>query len=187
MFLLVCSNTLHLNILLSLWVWLLFQATISDLVQISPEDFSKFSAVAIEDNINEKYANKVRYFQLPQTACALIFWLGTFFVFFFFQRSYKKSVCAFVSMTCSSHQMAWLGTVLVWSTLTVRPNGKMHHDACKSRFRWLWWPVKFRMIVFRPFKGEILLGKITSGTENGIKSKSFRDRVICLEWILTVS
>ncbi|EEP76656.1 conserved hypothetical protein [Uncinocarpus reesii 1704] len=26
---------------------------------ISPEDFSKFSAIAIEDNINEKYANKV--------------------------------------------------------------------------------------------------------------------------------
>lgn len=34
--------------------------TISDLIQISPEDFSKFSAIAIEDNINEKYANKVR-------------------------------------------------------------------------------------------------------------------------------
>lgn len=30
--------------------------------------------------------------------------------------------------------------------------------------------VKFRMIVFRPFKGEILLGKIASGTEHGIKS-----------------
>ena len=35
------------------------QTTISDLIQISPEDFSKYSAVAIEDNINEKYANKV--------------------------------------------------------------------------------------------------------------------------------
>lgn len=35
------------------------QTTISDLVQIPPEDFSKLSAVAIEDNINEKYANKV--------------------------------------------------------------------------------------------------------------------------------
>lgn len=31
-------------------------------------------------------------------------------------------------------------------------------------------PVKFRMIVFRPFKGEIMLGKISSGTEHGIKS-----------------
>lgn len=37
----------------------LLQTTISDLIQISPEDFSKYSAVAIEDNINEKYANKV--------------------------------------------------------------------------------------------------------------------------------
>jgi DNA-directed RNA polymerase III subunit RPC8 len=26
------------------------------------------------------------------------------------------------------------------------------------------------MIVFRPFKGEIMLGKIASGTEHGIKS-----------------
>ncbi|MCJ1254457.1 DNA-directed RNA polymerase III subunit rpc25 [Lignoscripta atroalba] len=33
--------------------------TISDLVQISPEDFQKPSAEAIEDNINAKYANKV--------------------------------------------------------------------------------------------------------------------------------
>lgn len=31
--------------------------------------------------------------------------------------------------------------------------------------------VKFRMIVFRPFKGEIILGKITSATEQGIKSE----------------
>ncbi|KFY41487.1 hypothetical protein V495_04911 [Pseudogymnoascus sp. VKM F-4514 (FW-929)] len=32
---------------------------ISDLVQITPEDFSKPSKQAIEDNINAKYANKV--------------------------------------------------------------------------------------------------------------------------------
>lgn len=35
------------------------QTTISDLVQISPEDFQKPSAESIEDNINAKYANKV--------------------------------------------------------------------------------------------------------------------------------
>lgn len=40
-------------------ILLTFQTTISDLIQIRPEDFSKFSAEAIEDNINEKYANKV--------------------------------------------------------------------------------------------------------------------------------
>jgi DNA-directed RNA polymerase III subunit RPC8 len=57
MFLLVSA----LYILTESWSNILtcLQATISDLVQIRPEDFSKFSAVAIEDNINEKYANKV--------------------------------------------------------------------------------------------------------------------------------
>lgn len=40
----------------------------SDLVQIAPEDFSKLSSVAIEDNINEKYANKVRlYLSMQKT------------------------------------------------------------------------------------------------------------------------
>ena len=42
------------------------QTTISDLVQISPQDFSKYSAVAIEDNLNEKYANKV---SIPRGEC----------------------------------------------------------------------------------------------------------------------
>ena len=35
------------------------QTTISDLVQISPEDAEKPSGESIEDNINAKYANKV--------------------------------------------------------------------------------------------------------------------------------
>ncbi|KAG9815579.1 hypothetical protein KCU98_g15835, partial [Aureobasidium melanogenum] len=33
--------------------------TIADLIQISPQDFEKRSAQAIEDNINAKYADKV--------------------------------------------------------------------------------------------------------------------------------
>lgn len=35
------------------------QTTISDLVQISPEDIEKPSGESLEDNINAKYANKV--------------------------------------------------------------------------------------------------------------------------------
>ena len=35
------------------------QTKIADLVQITPEDFGKDAAQAIEDNINAKYANKV--------------------------------------------------------------------------------------------------------------------------------
>ena len=37
------------------------KTTVSDLVQISPDDFQKSSAEAIEDNINAKYANKVYF------------------------------------------------------------------------------------------------------------------------------
>ena len=31
--------------------------------------------------------------------------------------------------------------------------------------------VEFRLVVFRPFKGEVLLGRITSGTQDGINSE----------------
>ncbi|KAL1981954.1 hypothetical protein VTN96DRAFT_1966 [Rasamsonia emersonii] len=94
-------------------------ATISDLIQISPEDFSKFSSVAIEDNINAKYANKVIQ---------------------------KIGLCiGFYDLLESSDGLIGHGTGLVNVN------------------------VKFRLIVFRPFKGEIILGKITSSSENGIK------------------
>ncbi|KAJ5975255.1 DNA-directed rna polymerase III 25 kd polypeptide [Penicillium waksmanii] len=93
--------------------------TISDLIQISPEDFSKLSAVAIEDNINEKYANKVIQ---------------------------KVGLCvSFYDLLESSDGLIGHGTGLVNVN------------------------VKFRVIVFRPFKGEIVMGKISSGTEHGIK------------------
>ncbi|KUL85666.1 hypothetical protein ZTR_08883 [Talaromyces verruculosus] len=94
-------------------------ATISDLVQIRPEDFSKFSAVAIEDNINEKYANKVIQ---------------------------KIGLCiGFYDLLKSSDGLIGHGTGLVNVNVT------------------------FRIIVFRPFKGEILLGKIASSSEEGLK------------------
>lgn len=41
------------------------QTTISDLVQISPEDVEKPSGESIEDNINAKYANKVDIISFP--------------------------------------------------------------------------------------------------------------------------
>ncbi|EED16055.1 DNA-directed RNA polymerase III subunit 22.9 kDa, putative [Talaromyces stipitatus ATCC 10500] len=93
--------------------------TISDLVQIRPEDFSKFSAVAIEDNINEKYANKVVQ---------------------------NIGLCiGFYDLLKSSDGLIGHGTGLVNVNVT------------------------FRLIVFRPFKGEILLGKITGSSEEGLK------------------
>jgi DNA-directed RNA polymerase III subunit RPC8 len=93
--------------------------TISDLVQIAPEDFAKFSAVAIEDNINEKYANKV---------------------------------------------IQGIGLCICFYDLLESSDGLIGHGTGLVNVN-----VQFRLIVFRPFKGEILLGRIASATENGIK------------------
>ncbi|CAG7949862.1 unnamed protein product [Penicillium nalgiovense] len=111
--------------------------TISDLIQISPEDFSKFSAVALEDNINAKYANKVIQ---------------------------KIGLCiSFYDLLESSDGLIGHGTGLV------NVNGRLCQHFLKSEIFTDYHTVKFRMIVFRPFKGEIMLGKISSGTEHGIK------------------
>ncbi|KAJ5337682.1 hypothetical protein N7452_004410 [Penicillium brevicompactum] len=111
--------------------------TISDLIQISPEDFSKFSAVAIEDNINAKYANKVIQ---------------------------KIGLCiSFYDLLESSDGLIGHGTGLV------NVNGMSLCCSTSVMVVTDFAPVKFRMIVFRPFKGEIMLGKISSGTEHGIK------------------
>ncbi|KAJ5356420.1 hypothetical protein N7517_011029 [Penicillium concentricum] len=111
--------------------------TISDLIQISPEDFSKFSAVALEDNINAKYANKVIQ---------------------------KIGLCiSFYDLLESSDGLIGHGTGLV------NVNGRLCKPFITPEIFTDYYSVKFRMIVFRPFKGEIMLGKIASGTEHGIK------------------
>lgn len=43
---------------------LTLQTVVSDLVQISPEDIEKPGEESLEDNINAKYANKVRRHRL---------------------------------------------------------------------------------------------------------------------------
>ncbi|RFU76180.1 dna-directed rna polymerase iii subunit rpc8 [Trichoderma arundinaceum] len=91
----------------------------SDLVQISPEDFSKHSIVAIEDNINAKYANKV---------------------------SVSAPYSGQPTTSAKKHPRRLIGH----GTGLVNVN------------------VEFRMIVFRPFKGEVMLGRIRSSTPSGI-------------------
>ncbi len=49
---------------------LTFQTTISDLVQITPEDIEKPSGESLEDNINAKYANRVRRYGLDNLTVA---------------------------------------------------------------------------------------------------------------------
>ncbi|KEQ95722.1 hypothetical protein AUEXF2481DRAFT_39577 [Aureobasidium subglaciale EXF-2481] len=102
--------------------------TIADLIQISPQDFEKRSAQAIEDNINAKYADKVIH---------------------------KVGLCvALYDILQTSEGLIGHGTGIVNVN------------------------VDFRMIVFRPFKGEILTGKIISSSDMGIRiSMGFFDDI----------
>jgi len=91
---------------------------IADLVQIKPSEFSKASRVAIEDNINAKYANRI------------------------IQK---------IGLCICMYDLLWASEGLIGhGTGMVNVN------------------VEFRLMVFRPFKGETLLGKISSATPEGI-------------------
>ncbi|KAI9824239.1 MAG: DNA-directed RNA polymerase III subunit rpc25 [Thelocarpon impressellum] len=93
--------------------------TISDLIQISPQDFQKPSGEAIEDNINTKYANKV---------------------------------------------IQKIGVCICMYDLLKASEGLIGHGTGIVNVN-----VEFRLVVFRPFKGEIILGKISSSSSQGIK------------------
>lgn len=97
-------------------------AKMSDLVQIEPEDFSKHSIVAIEDNINAKYSNKVIQ---------------------------KIGLCICL------YDLLWTSEGLIG-----HGNGLVNAN------------VEFRMVVFRPFKGEVMLGRIQSSTPAGINLRT---------------
>ncbi|RYO99178.1 hypothetical protein DL763_001668 [Monosporascus cannonballus] len=91
---------------------------IADLVQIAPSQFEKHSRIAIEDNINTKYSNRV------------------------IQK---------VGLCICMYDLLWASEGLIGhGTGMVNVN------------------VEFRMIVFRPFKGEAILGRISSATPEGI-------------------
>lgn len=98
------------------------------MIQISPQDFEKRSAQAIEDNINAKYADKVIH---------------------------RVGLC--------------LGLYDILHT----SEGLIGHGTGIVNVN-----VDFRMIVFRPFKGEILMGKIVSSSDLGIRiSMGFFDDI----------
>ncbi|KAL9947505.1 hypothetical protein ACHAQF_005430 [Verticillium nonalfalfae] len=95
---------------------------IADLVQIAPDDFKKRSIVAIEDNINAKYANRVIQ---------------------------KIGLCICL------YDLLWTSEGLIGhGTGLVNVN------------------VEFRLVVFRPFKGEVMLGRIRSATPAGINLRT---------------
>ncbi|QDS68203.1 hypothetical protein FKW77_010554 [Venturia effusa] len=95
-------------------------ATMSDLIQLNPQDFRKSHDQALEDNINKKYSNKV----LQQVGLCVCFW-----------------------------DMLKIGDGLI-----SQGDGLVNVNA------------KFRILVFRPFKGEIITGTILdSSSPDGIR------------------
>ncbi|TID17126.1 gb [Venturia nashicola] len=95
-------------------------ATMSDLIQIKPQDLGKRHDEALEDNINRKYSNKV----LQQVGLCICFW-----------------------------DMLKIGDGLI-----SQGDGLVNVN------------VKFRILVFRPFKGEIITGTILdSSSPDGIR------------------
>ncbi|KAI1633385.1 RNA polymerase III subunit Rpc25-domain-containing protein [Biscogniauxia mediterranea] len=100
---------------------------IADLVQITPSQFDQQSHIAIENNINAKYSNRV------------------------IQK---------IGLCICMYDLLWASEGLIGhGTGLVNVN------------------VEFRMIVFRPFKGETLFGKISNATQEGlsIHTKFFDD------------
>ncbi|KAL5604323.1 hypothetical protein BROUX41_002296 [Berkeleyomyces rouxiae] len=96
----------------------MFILAIADLVQIAPDDFSKRSRDAIEDNINAKYSNRVI-------------------------QSIGLCICLY--------DLLWASEGLIG-----------HGDGLVNV------NVEFRVVVFRPFRGEVMLGRIRSSTPQGI-------------------
>ncbi|KAL1902047.1 DNA-directed RNA polymerase III complex subunit Rpc25 [Ceratocystis pirilliformis] len=98
------------------------ETKVADLVQIAPDDFSKRSRDAIEDNINAKYANRVI-------------------------QSIGLCICLY--------DLLWASEGLIG-----------HGDGLVNV------NVEFRIIVFRPFRGEVMLGRIRSSTPQGVYFQS---------------
>lgn len=60
-------------------------------------------------------------------------------------------------------------------------------EASEGKVKWgdggLWHKLKARLVVFRPFVGEVLVGKVKSSDESGIKGEQAASRAKrCLHW-----
>ncbi|KAI5789112.1 RNA polymerase III subunit Rpc25-domain-containing protein [Geopyxis carbonaria] len=97
-------------------------SSFTDLVVINPEDFSKRTVDALEDQINAKYANKVVY---------------------------NVGLC-----------------ICLYDILKVS-EGMVGHGSGSAHVN-----VEFRLVVFRPFKGEIMIGRISSSSLHGINVRT---------------
>jgi DNA-directed RNA polymerase III subunit RPC8 len=93
------------------------------LVRIRPEDFSKRTIEALEDNLNEKYANKVI-------------------------QNIGLAICVY--------DILWAGDD---TGIISQGDGYANVN------------VEFRLVVFHPFKGEVMNARIRNSTPAGINLK----------------
>jgi DNA-directed RNA polymerase III subunit RPC8 len=94
------------------------QTKVADLVQIAPDDFRKQSHIAIEDNINSKYANRV----VQKIGLCICLW-----------------------------DILWTSEGLIG-----QGDGMVNVN------------VEFRVVVFRPYKGEVIAARIMDQSPEGI-------------------
>lgn len=78
-----------------------------------------------------------------------------------------------IGLCISLYDVLWTSEGLIGhGTGLVNVNGKFGLPCASWQLILTNGTVEFRMIVFRPFKGEVLLGKIRSSTVNGINVRT---------------
>ena len=176
---------------------------IKDTIKIEPSGFRKKKSQAITDEVNRKYANKVKRFVLGFISLgvevSIIFMdhlsnqirLSFYFIFFLvcFRLSTKRSNLSLnnnKSTRWNNHlngstygTSPWVGHVdlflqvlqdiglcIAMHDIISASEGFIHHgDGCS------YVTVHFRMVIFRPFVGEIITGKIRSSSQEGVRGK----------------
>lgn len=123
-------------------------AEIKDTIKIEPAGFRKKKAQAITDEINRKYANKVLY-------------------------DHPKAYIGVLHCSVIHHPLLYtprmqvlqdVGLCVVMYDILYASEGFINHgDGCS------YVTVQFRMVIFRPFIGEVLKGKIRSSNQEGVR------------------
>ena len=119
-----------------------FKTTIADLVQIAPQDFRKGSMVAIRDNLNVKYSNKIIQ-KIGLCICIYdVLWTSEGLI------GHGDGLVNVNGASCAHESILF------------EMGAPIDIDAVVT--------VEFRIVVFRPFKNEIIFAKITESTPAGL-------------------
>ncbi|SGY97200.1 BQ5605_C035g11388 [Microbotryum silenes-dioicae] len=122
-----------------------FRNRLNDTIRVEPRDFGKDPVVAIREEIQRRYANKVRS-QFQQSGDLL-------------SRSIKMGRLRKLAIVLPE-----VGLVIsLLDILEATEGAVLYGDGC------YYYRTEFRLIVFRPFVGEAFLARVSSQSEEGIK------------------